>query len=148
MLLVRHVVGLLIAYILLLAGVSALFQADWAGVVVGLVLAAVVAWISVRVPLRVRKAFHQTQAEELRSRADAGHQAFLRGERGYGALPDAAVTPPVISPGARVAAVICAVVALLLTLAALFGPATDTDDEAAAVATAPAALTVQPAVLA
>lgn len=134
MLLVRHVVGLLIAYLLLLAGVSLLFQAEWAPAVVGLVLGAVIVWISVRAPLRVRRAFHVVQTEELRSRADAGHQAFLRGERGYGALPTAATTPPVISPGARVAAVICGVVALLLTLGALFGPgtATDGDDEAAA----------------
>lgn len=145
MLLARHVVGLLIAYMLLVVGVSLLFQTEWGAAVTGLVLAAVIVWVSVRAPLRVRKAFHQAQAEELRSRADAGHQAFLRGERGYGALPDAAMTPPVISPGARVAAVICAVVALLFTLGVLFGPGTvtDTDDEAAA---APAAPAVQRAV--
>lgn len=136
MLLVRHVVGLLIAYLFLLFGVSLLFEREWASAAVGVVLGAVIAWFSVRAPLRLRRAFHQAQAEELRARADAGHQAFLRGEVGFGSVPPPATTPPVISPGARVASVICAVVALLMTLGALFGPGTVHDDDGAAGAAA------------
>lgn len=132
MLLVRHVVGLFIAYVLLLAGVSLLFTLEWPSAVLSLVLGAVAGWLSVRGPLRVRRAFHQVQADELRARADAGHQAFLRGETAFGAVPAPALAPPVISPGARVAAVIGAVVALLLTIGALFGPGTVDEDAAGA----------------